>query len=159
MFLKCDIIYPNDHTYYTQPQPLAASVVIKALSGKFVTKDGSGNLALSAAADTQIHGWADVGTGDGTFTASATAGDTKVPIVRDLQVVFEIPNKTGQTLTEATLKTLMFKTCDLYVDSGIQQADTTASTTDVLVIVGGDVAKNWLYVMINPAKFYTAGVV
>lgn len=136
--------------------PLAASVIFKNLGGKFVTKDGSGNYAISAASDTQIDGWADIA---GDFTSSSTAATDKAQVVIDLGAIFEIPVSPADTaLTDAGLKTLMRKTCDLVVASNVQYADTDASSTDVIKIVGGNVARNTVYVQINPTKFYTEGV-
>lgn len=152
MKTKYGIINPTNPLVTTPPMPLAASVAFKDKGGKFVTKDESGNYALSVAADTQIAGWAMVGE----FTSSSTAAVDKVPLVVDLGAIFELP--AYSTITEASLKTLIGKTCDLIVDSGIQKADNTASATDVIKIVGGDVAEQTLYVMINPGKFYTEGV-
>ena len=140
----------------TDGMPLAASVAFKALGGKFVTKDGSGNFALSVAGDTQIDGWMDVG---GDFTSNAIAAVDKLPIVIDNEAVCEIPVDSGSTaLTAAGLKILMFKTCDLVVTAGIQGANTGASSTDVVKIVGGNVAANTVYVTLNATKMFTRGV-
>lgn len=140
----------------SQDMPLAASVAFKALGGKFVTKDGNGNYALSVATDSQIAGWACV---SGDYTSSSTAAADSRPIIDDLDAIFELPVDSGDTaITATTLKALIGKTCDLIVTDGIQGADINASTYDVVKIVGGDVDKNTVYVKLNPAKLYTAGV-
>ena len=133
--------------------PLAASVAFKNLGGKFMTKDGSGNYALSVATDSQIAGWADVGE----FTSSASAAAQTAPLIVDLGAIFEIP--VDAAITDASLIALIGLTCDLVVNAGIQQAAIGTSTYDVVKIVGGSVANQTVYVQINPAKFYTAGVV
>jgi dihydroxyacetone kinase DhaKLM complex PTS-EIIA-like component DhaM len=79
-----------------------------------------------------------------------------LPVIVDLNAIFEIP--VDETITATSLKALIGKTCDLVVNSGIQQADIGASATDVIKIVGGDVDEQTVYVMINPTKFYTEGV-
>ncbi|MBU2346678.1 MAG: hypothetical protein KJ888_21005 [Gammaproteobacteria bacterium] len=147
---------PNPYSKFPQEQPLAASVVFKLLSGKFVTRDSSGNYAISISSDTQIWGWAEV---DADWTTSATEAIDKIVIIDDLEAVFEMPNDSGNTaLTEAIIKTLIGETCDIAESTtNIQAADYNASSTDVIKIVGGSVARNSLYVKINPIKFYTLG--
>lgn len=137
----------------TQPLDLAASCVFKNKGGKFMTKDGSGNYAISVATDTQIAGWAMY---SGDFTSSSTATADKVVICDDLDAIFEMP--TDAAFTAAELKALIGKTCDLVVNSSVQQADIGASSTDVVKIVGGDVTAQTVFVKLNPAKLYTAGV-
>ena len=136
--------------------PLAASVYINALSGKFLTGDGSGNFALSLAADTQIYGWtSQVGS-----PFSTTAAADFVTICTDSQKVYELP--ASSTITEAAMKLLLYKTCDIAISGSaltlIQQSNVTASSTDVLVICGWDIAAQTVYVRMNPAKMYVAGV-
>ena len=135
--------------------PLAASVYINALSGKFLTEDGSGNFALSLAADTQIYGWTSQ---YGSF--STTAAADFVTICTDTQKVYELP--ASSTITEAAMKLLLYKTCDIAISGSAltltQQANATASSTDVLVICGWDIAAQTVYVRMNPAKMYVAGV-
>jgi len=146
-------IYRGHPAATVKAVPLAASVAFKNLGGKFMTKDGSGNFALSVATDGQIAGWADVGE----FTSSSTAAAQTVPLIVDLQEMFELP--VDATFTEAEGKALFQKTCDLVVNGGIQQADIGSSTYDVVKIVGHNTAAQTVTVMINPAKFYTEGVV
>jgi len=133
--------------------PLASSAAFKDLMGKFVTMDGSGNFNLSASGDTQIWGYADVGA----FTGQSTAAIDFIVVERDTQKVYEIPSKT--VITEAGMTLLFGKTCDLYTSGTTQQVDTTASTTDVLVIEGWNIAAQTVYVRMNPAKMFTAGVI
>ena len=133
--------------------PMAASAAFKALGGKFVTWDGTSTATISVAGDTQIFGWAAV---NGDLTTSATAGADKVAVITDLNCVFELPS--DAVFTAAQGLALIQKTCDLVVNSTIQQADIGASSTDVLKIVGFNVTDQTVYVTINPAKYYTAGV-
>ncbi len=134
--------------------PLAASVVITNKSGKYLTKDGSGNYAISVAGDTQIAGATDAGAG----TYSATAAQDRVPLVDSLDAISELP--VDAAFTEAEGKELVGKTCDLVVASGnIQQADIGSSTTDVVKIIDYDTDEQTVFTKINPTKFYTAGVV
>jgi hypothetical protein len=150
--VKYGIINPTYPIVTLDAMPIAASQAFKAKSGRFVTKDASGNYAISVAADTQIAGYVDCGD----FTSSSTAAADKLPVIVDLNAIFEIP--VDETITATSLKALIGKTCDLVVNSGIQQADIGASATDVIKIVGGDVDEQTVYVMINPTKFYTEGV-
>lgn len=135
------------------PVPLAASVVITNKSGRFVTKDGSGNYAISVAGDTQIDGYIEEGAG----TYSSTAAQDKVAMIDSLEAIFELP--VDATFTEAQGKALVGKCCDLVVATGnIQQADIGETAIDIIKIVGYDTAEQTVYVKINATKHYTATV-
>lgn len=149
---KYGIIFMPNPGSVKQDQPCAASVAFKNLSGKFMVKDGSSNYAIADSGDTELAGWAMAGE----FTASSTAAKTTVPIVDDFSAIFEIPS--DATFTAAELKALVGKTCDLIVASNIQQADIGESTEDVIIIVGGDVDRQTLFVRLNPNKFGQTGV-
>ena len=132
---------------------LAASVQFKSLGGKFMV-NSAGNHSIADSGDTQIAGWAMV---EGEYTSNSTAAIDKVPLCRDLSAIFAIAP--DEAFTAASLKTIRHDTCDLIVSSNIQYADIGESTEDVIIIVGGDVAAQILFVQINPDKLHTAGVV
>ena len=128
---------------------LASSVAFKYLSGKFMTKDGSNQYKLTD--DGEIpEGWADVGE----FTSNSTAGRNTVPLNISHECVFEMPVDETFTLAEAII--FMFKTCDIVVNSGIQQADIGASSDDVLLIVGYDVDAQTVFVKLAERTGVTA---
>lgn len=110
--------------------PLQASVAFKYLGGKFVTISTSEQVGLSIAADTYIVGWADVGE----FTGSTTAGRDKVAVNIAKDAVYEMPIDAAQT--EAQLKAILGKTCDIILTSTIQYADYDAGSDNILQIVG-----------------------
>ncbi len=110
--------------------PVAASEIFKHLGGAFVKIDANNRVAIAGATDTAIIGWAN--TGD--FTASSTAGQTKVPVNISLDAVYRMRLDAAQTETQ--LKGLIGETCDMIVTSNIQYADVDASAQDVLLIVG-----------------------
>jgi len=110
--------------------PIAASEVFNHLSGNFVYIDSNNRIALCPAGTTNIIGWAF--TGD--FTASSTAGQTKVPVNVAKGAIYEI--RLDAVQTEAALKGMVGETCDLIIVSEIQYADLDASTDDVLEIMG-----------------------
>jgi len=138
--------------------PLAASVYINPLSGGFLTQDASGNFALSLAADTQIYGYTSQRSGTASF--SSTAATDFVTIDVDTEKVYELPAST--TITAAAMKLLLFRTCDIAISGSaltlVQQANVTASSTDVLVICGWDISAQTVYVRMNPAKMYAQGI-
>ena len=135
------------------PMPVTAAQVIKDRSGRFVTlTTNTGAVSISGAADTMIDGHIEAAE-----TASSASG-LVAPMIpaAGCREKFRIPIVTG------TLTALMFgKTCDIAVSSGVQGANLTASSTDVLLIVGGDIeGQKYVDVMINPAKAtYALGVV
>ena len=107
--------------------PAATTSAMKAAGGKFVTIDTNGAITLGTASGLTVIGWAQVG--EFTFVA----GDMiTVNIAAD--AVYEMP--IDATATEAELKALLGQTCDLKVDTGIQQADIGSSSYDQLQIVG-----------------------
>jgi hypothetical protein len=149
------VIHRPNPMMVIEKMPLGASVIFTAKGGKFMTLS-SGNLILSVAGDTQIDGWADI---SGGFTAYGTAAYDTVTLIRDLSAVFEIGVSASDTaLTAAGLKALIGDTCDLVIESDVQMADTDATSTDVIQIVGGSVERNTVFVVINPIKFYTRSI-
>jgi hypothetical protein len=123
------------------PVPLAASQAFKAQSGRFVYLDGSGNAVLCAAGANEIFGFAQ----ESERTSSSTAAKEKANVVIDPSAIFRIPVISGTYVA-----TMRGDTCDIGVSAGIQGADLTASTDDVLIIVDGDLVDNkWVDVMIS----------
>lgn len=138
--------------------PCQASVAFKYNGGKFVTQDSNQRIGLSIAGDTKIIGWAEVGE----FTTSSTAGQDKVSVNVAKDAVYEMPIDAAQT--EAQLKALIGKTCDIIVTNGVQYADYDASSDDVLQIVGyhyygSDSGEQTLLVRLYQPNLTVSGVV
>ncbi|RLF07605.1 MAG: hypothetical protein DRJ60_02320 [Thermoprotei archaeon] len=135
--------------------PVAASQAFKRRSGHFVKLDSNRRAEIADSGDSEIIGWALVGAD---WTSSSTAGADKITVDTHPLHVWEIP--ADATFTAANLAALIGKTCDLIVDgNGIQKADIGESNEDVIVIIGGDVDEQTLYVHLNPNKLYATGVV
>ena len=133
---------------------LTASQAFKRRSGHFV-KLAASRATIAASGDAQIWGWALVGKD---WTSSGTAGQDKVTVDTHPFHVWEIP--TDAAFTAAELLALIGDHCDLIVSAGgIQQADIGEANEDVIVIIGGDVDEQTLYVHMNPLKCYATGVV
>lgn len=142
--------------------PIGASEVFKNLSGKFVKPDGSGRMEIAGAASVNIVGWIE----QGERTASATEGADigGVNVAKD--AVYEMPacGAAGAAVSEATLKAAVGETCDIQmVDTNYQYADLSASSVDILLIVGyryyGSAAgQQSVLVMINWEKVVNTGV-
>ena len=114
----------------TREFEVGASVVFKHLGGAFVQMDANQRVIIAIAGVLDIIGWAF--TGD--FTASSTAGNTKVAVNINKEAEYEMPIDTARTETQ--LKALVGKTCDIIVTSDIQYADFDATVDDILQIVG-----------------------
>lgn len=127
------------------PAPMGASEVIKAASGRFGRTDGSGRIEIAPAAETQLDGFVELAEQTCSATEGATIGSL---IPACCPCIYRIPIDTGTYVAG-----MRYDTCDLGVTSDIQGADLTASTTDVIIIMDGDlVNNNWVDVMINPNK-------
>ena len=120
----------------SQEFPLAASVVFKHLSGKFMQLNSSGRVLIAAATVTDLIGWALTGE----WTSSSTAGVDKVAVNIDLNAQYEMPiygaGPSGTAVTEATLKGNVGLMCDLNVTSDIQSVNTSGTSYNVVQIVG-----------------------
>lgn len=112
------------------PFEVAASVVFKHLGGAWMMKRTDGRIQIATAASTAIIGWAFAGD----FTASSTAGNTKISVNTSKDATFEMPLDTA--LTEAQLLALVGEFHDIVVTDNIQYCDHDATTTNVLEIVG-----------------------
>ena len=117
--------------------PLAASVAFKALSGKFMQLNSSGQVLIAVAGVTDLIGWAFTGLD---WTSSATAGNDKVTVNLALDAQYEMPiygdGPSGTAVTEATLKGNIGLMCDLNVTSNIQSVNTSGTSQNVIQIVG-----------------------
>ena len=154
------------------PIPLGASVVIGTATGglqtgKFVTAASTGAIH-SVAGSTMLTGWVEVGPWDYTngaahphFLSNGTALATVVNCIRDLTAVFRMP-----LLYTALLANWSAAETGLYSDlvastAGLQMADLTTATRNVLIGVGGLAATavntsatlgdGYVDVMMNPA--------
>jgi hypothetical protein len=108
-----------------------------AASGRFVYMN-AGVATLAAAGANELFGFADCAAG------LKVAGEV-VNVIVDPSAVFRIPVITGTFVVA-----MIGDTCDIGVSAGIQGADLTASTDDVLIIVGGDAVDNlWVDVMLS----------
>jgi len=120
---------------------LAASQTLVAASGKFMSRTGDGTDSVTLCdGHTEILGHMEV------EAIATTLGTEKRKIVCDLTAVFRLPIDSG------TYSHLMKgKTCDLDVTSNIQGVALDDTTTDLVVVVDGDVTnQNWVDVMLNP---------
>jgi len=120
---------------------LAAAQTLVAQSGKFVARTGDGTDTVTLCdGHTHILGWMEV------EAIATTLGTEKRKIVCDLTAVFRLPIDSG------TYSHLMKgKTCDLDVTSNVQGVALDDTTTDLVVVINGDVTnQNWVDVMLNP---------
>lgn len=127
------------------PVEMLASQVMKAQSGRFINITSAGYGEVFDDQDTaECFGFAEAPE----ETSSATSGNTVYNVIVDLTAIFRIPIDTG------TYVLGMFgDTCDIGVTSDVQGAYLTGSTSDTVIIVGGDITnQNWIDVMINPVK-------
>ena len=120
------------------PVPVLAAATWEA--GDFLIKDSNGFYAKAADADV-IHAVAF----DAVTTAPTTSGDFSVLADISLDSIYRIPVNQGTLAI-----TMLQKTCDLGVTSGVQGADVDLSTDDCLLIVGVDIAANEVDVQIRP---------
>jgi len=132
--------------------PVAASQTFKRRSGHFVYLS-SNRVNIADSGTSQLFGWALVGKD---WTSSSTAGADKVTVDTYPFHVWEVPAR--DTFTAANLEAYIGDTCDLEVVSNIQYVDNGESNEDTIVIVGGDVDEQTLYVHMNPNKCYATGV-
>ncbi len=132
--------------------PVAASQTFERRSGHFVYIS-SGNVTIADSGTTEIFGWALVGK---LWTSSATAAADKVTVCTDPFKVWEVPAR--DTFTAANLKSYIGDTCDLEISSNVQYVDNGESNEDTIVIVGGDVEEQTLYVHMNPNKCFATGI-
>ena len=153
MAKKVKLGAPIHGSPFYHKMPLAASQAFKRRSGQFMTLSSS-RAQKADSGDTEIWGWALIGKD---WTSSSTAGADTVTICTDPFKVWEIPAR--DTFTATNLAAYIGDTCDLEIASDIQYADNGESTEDVIVIVGGDVDEQTLYVHMNPNKLYQTGVV
>lgn len=137
---------------------ITAAVVLKAKSGRWMTMS-SDEAILTTATTNGIDGYCNE-------IDLVVASGAKYPLMTSMELVVEMPYWNGTSvatsiLTAAILKGVMYQACDIYVASNVQYADLSASTYDVLVIVGGDIGKNVLYCKRNPypANRWPTGVV
>jgi hypothetical protein len=131
--------------------PVAASQAFKRRSGQYV-KVASGRADIADSGDSEIWGWALIGKD---WTSSSTAGADWVTVDTFPYHVFEIPAR--DTFTASNLEGYIGDTCDLEV-STYQYADNGESNEDVIVVVGGDVDEQTLYVHMNPNKCYQTAI-
>lgn len=128
--------------------PLAATQTFYRRSGHFVTISG-GNISV-ANDPSAILGWALVGKD---WISSGTAAADKVTVCVDPYKVWEVPAR--DTFTVAQLKGLIGDACDLEQNGdGIQCVDWAEYSKEVLIVVGGDVDEQTLYVHMNPLKLF-----
>lgn len=125
---------------------VATGEVFKKLGGKFVRLNASEELEVASATDVNLIGWALV---DADYTSAA--GD-KLSVCIDPNAIYGLPAST--TLTAASLKAVLGKTCDLAISSSIQQCDITAHAIDCLQVVGGNVDRNIVFVRMNAHLLY-----
>ena len=133
--------------------PVAASQAFYQRSGHFVYLS-SNNVTIADSGTTQLFGAAQIGSD---WTSSSTAGADTVTVCTDPMAVYEVPAR--DTFTASNLAAYVGDTCDLEISSGIQYIDNGESNEDTIVIVGGDVDEQTLYVHMNPNTCYQTGIV
>jgi hypothetical protein len=143
---------------YPDLVPLAANTYLNPLSGRFLTIS-AGTYALSSASDTQIAGWTDSVNSQNSTGTGSVAGDA-VELIDDSNAIFELPI-VGATITAATLLSTYQNKCFDLVQAGsgltlVQQANLAANTKKHFKVVGGNVARQTVYVKINPTLLFTA---
>ena len=131
------------------PCAIGASEVFLDTGGKFVKFDNDRQIEVADSGDAALFGWAECGK----FTASSTEGKDKVMVDISCESVYYIP------ADEAVTIALRGKTCDFVLDSNRQRADVGVGTTNVILIVDVDIANQALYVRMNYATQYQAGIV
>lgn len=151
MDLKYGIV-KNEQIAPVLSAPMGASEVIPA-GGAYVKNDGSGRMEIAGDGSTLLAGYVlptVLDSGKKYQTCSSTEGGTVVPFIpisAMLGVVVKLP-VTGGTYAE----TMLGKTADLEVVSNAQGVQLDASAEDTVLIVGGDVAANEVYVTPYIAK-------
>jgi hypothetical protein len=139
----------NEHARQFSPNalPVYASQVFSAKSGRFVNGQVQAGYITSAADGADYL----MGAVDFVGTTSSTSGGTKLAVDVSTETIYEVPAwaSAATTVTQAIIDAYIGKACDLKVDTNIQYADYDTATDDVLLIVGGSVADNCLYVKIN----------
>lgn len=146
--LRYGIVSPRETKQSYTRGTMTASTVLKAKSGRWVTKaQGTDTWNLSTAINTQVDGY------DDTIDILTVTSD-KHTIYTSLELVVEMPYWNGSaagTLTAALGEADMVEVCDIYVASDIQYANLGAASTKVLIVVGYDVKNNLVYTKRNPA--------
>lgn len=151
MDLKYGIV-KNEQIAPVLSAPMGASEVIPA-GGAYVKNDGSGRMEIAGDGSTLLAGYVlptVLDSGKKYQTCSSTEGGTVVPFIpisAMLGVVVKLP-VTGGTYAP----TMLGETADLEVVSNVQGVQLDASTEDTVLIVGGDVAANEVYVTPYIAK-------
>lgn len=153
--LKYGIVRNGHLAEYTDEKGLGASEVFKALSLRFVKRDGSGYFDAVDDAATAIDGYVQyvgtVGSSDGDVTTAI-----EISCLGGGSVTYEGPiydgGSTDAEKTKAEIDSLIGTTAAIKVDSNIQYVDldNTTDAQQVLIIVGGDADANTLYVKVNP---------
>jgi len=110
--------------------PCSASLAFTNQGGKWVDYDGSKDLQLATSASTTLVGWAKVGE----FTASSTAGATRVDVDQSLDSSYWM--KADAAVTESLVQSIAGLTTDA---AGNQIVDVTSPAQNTLTIMEVDV--------------------
>ena len=160
--LKYGPIY-NEGAMVSIPRGMGASEVIAAQSGRFVVEDGAGYLHIADDNDSEIAGWIEAGA----QTCPATDGAVEVAFTpaANCPTVFRVPLRyESATYTINYGITLLGKTCDIIIVSGVQYINLTTADDDCLIVVGGKAASavgagdGYVDVMFNPNEVGATGV-
>ena len=142
---------------YTERIGIGASEVFTATGGRFVI-NASGYLDAADGGDEAL-----IGAVEYIGTSGSSNGDDEVAVQTSVDVWYELPatlNGTSrQTLTQALIEAYRFDNAEIKVISSVQYVSTAAPTGNTLIIMGGDVVENTLYVRLNPNELGQAGVV
>jgi len=148
--VKYGTIKSNHLQQYGAARPIAASQTFESKSGRFVKRDGSGNIqAVAGNSEEELLGAVDF-VGD----SGSSAGDTEAPVQINPYVPVEMPVYDGAvdaSVSESDIESLIQTSAAINVSGDTQYVD-ISDTTDinqVLVIVGGDADENTLYAIQN----------
>jgi len=128
------------------PLNMGASETFYSKSGRFVVNDASGRGELADHDDTVLQGWVEEGrpadgSGSGGLTTSTTEGADVFQCISDLSAIFRMPLAyDGSTYDRNYSTALNGESCDIVVINGVQYCNASASSTDVVRIVGGKAA-------------------
>ena len=125
------------------PLNMGASETFYSKSGKFVANDASGRGELADQNDSYLQGWVregqpDDGAGGGGLDTSTTEGADVFWCINDLTAVFRMPLAYDASTYDRNYSTaLNGELCDIVTITGVQYCNVSASSKDVVRIVGG----------------------
>lgn len=123
--------------------PIGAAETFYSKSGRFVANDASGRAELADENDTVFQGFViegapDDGAGGGGLTTNATEGSKEMTCIIDLTAIFRLPLAyDASTYSRNYSSALLGEHCDIVLINGVQYVNVSASSKDMVRIVGG----------------------